>query len=151
MIGRYKEIFFGLLLGLAMWVADAQMHTAMPMAVRGYQPSLAEELISPDGPQLVTRLLFVSFALFLGWLLWRSNQRERAVRDLERQIAVFHEQVINPARSILEECNALLRADGLRGESVELVKEIRQHARQIDDFAKDFPRRVVLSPANEEE
>ena len=112
MIGRYKEIFFGLLLGLAMWVADAQMHTAMPMAVRGYQPSLAEELISPDGPQLVTRLLFVSFALFLGWLLWRSNQRERAVRDLERQIAVFHEQVINPARSILEECNALLRADG---------------------------------------
>jgi len=151
MIRRYKEIFFGLLLGLAMWVADAQMHTAMPMAVRGYQPSLAEELISPDGPQLVTRLLFVSFALFLGWLLWRSNQRERAVRDLERQIAVFHEQVINPARSILEECNALLRADGLRGESVELVKEIRQHARQIDDFAKDFPRRAVLSPANEKE
>lgn len=151
MIGRYKEIFFGLLLGLAMWVADAQMHTTMPMAVRGYQPSLAKELISPDGPQLVTRLLFVSFALFLGWLLWRSNQRERAVRDLERQIAVFHEQVINPARSILEECNALLRADGLRGESVELVKEIRQHARQIDDFAKDFPRRLALSSVSEKE
>ena len=73
--------------------------------------------------------------------LWRSNQRERAVRDLERRIAVFHEQVINPASSILEECSALLRSDGLRGESVELVKEIRQHARQIDDFAKDLPRR----------
>lgn len=142
MIKRYKEIFFGLLLGLAMWGADALMHTMMPMSTKDHQPTFMEELLAPDGPQLVTRLLFVGFALFFGWLLWRSNQRERAVRDLERRIAVFHEQVINPASSILEECNALLRSDGLRGEGVELVKEIRQHARQIDDFAKDFPRRT---------
>lgn len=141
MLKRYKEILFGLLLGLVMWGADALMHTRMPMGAKDHQPTLAEELLYPDVPQLVTRLLFIGFALFLGWLLWRNNQRERAVRDLERQIAVFHEQVINPASSILEECNALLRGDGLRGESVELVKEIRQQARQIDDFAKDFPRR----------
>ena len=66
-------------------------------------------------------------------------------------MAIFHEQIINPASSILEKCNALLRGDGLKGEGVELVKEIRQHARQIDDFAKDFPRRSALSPANEKE
>lgn len=151
MIGRYKEIFFGLLLGLAMWVADALMHTLMPMSGSEHQSSFWIELFYPDGPQLITRLLFVGFAFFLGWLLWRSNQRERAVRDLERRMAVFHEQVINPASSILEECSALLRGDGLRGEGVELVKEIRQHARQIDDFAKDFPRRSALPLASEKE
>lgn len=151
MLKRYKEIFFGLMLGLAMWGADALMHTMMPMPGNDHQPTFAEELFFPQGPQLITRLLFLGFALFLGWLLWRSNQRERAVRDLERRMAVFHEQVINPASSILEECSALLRSEGLREESVELVKEIRQHAREIDDFAKDFPRRSALSPASEKE
>lgn len=151
MLKRYKEIFFGLLLGLAMWGADALMHTMMPMPGKGHQLTFMEELFFPDGPQLLTRLLFLGFAFFLGWLLWRSNQRERAVRDLERRMAVFHEQVINPASSILEECSALLRSEGLREESVELVKEIRQHAREIDDFAKDFPRRSAFSPASEKE
>jgi hypothetical protein len=138
MIRRYKEIFFGLLLGLAMWVADALMHTMMPMAVRDYQPSLAEELLSPHGPQVITRLLFVGFALFLGWLLWRSNQRERQVRDLERRIAIFHEQLINPAMLVMDGCNTLLRSGGISRECLEIVKEIRDHARQIDDCAKDF-------------
>lgn len=151
MISRYKEIFFGFLLGLAMWVSDTLMHTMMPMSGNDHQPAFAQELLYPDSPQLITRLLFVAFALFIGWLLWRSNQRERAVRDLERRMAVFHDQVINPASSILEECSALLRSDGLRGESVGLVKEIRKHARQIDDFAKDFPPRTVPSPASEKE
>lgn len=141
MIKHYKEIFFGLLLGLVMWGADAIMHTMMPMSDENHQPAFVEELFFPDGLQLITRLLFVAFALFLGWVLWRSNQRERAVRDLERQITVFHERIINPANSILEECNALLRGDGLIGEPLKLVQEIRQQARQIDDFAKDFPRR----------
>ena len=141
MLKRYKEIFFGLLLGLAMWGADALMHTMMPMSDNDHQLTFVEELLFPDGPQLITRLLFLGFALFLGWVLWRSNQRERAVRTLERQIAVFHERIINPANSILEECNALIRGDGLTGEPLKLVQEIRQQARQIDDFAKDFPRR----------
>ncbi len=34
---------------------------------------------------------------------------------------------------------------------LEQLNEIRQHARQIDDFAKDFPRRTVFSPASEKE
>jgi hypothetical protein len=117
------------------------MHTVMPMSADNLRPAFLEELFLPNGPQLITRLLFLVFALVVGWLLWRSNQREREVRDLERQITVFHERIIHPANSILEECNALLRGDGLTGEPLKLVQEIRQQARQIDDFAKDFPRR----------
>ncbi len=145
MIRRYKEIFFGLLLGLAMWASDALMHTMMPMSGKDHQPAFVQELLYPDGPQLITRLLFVAFALFIGWLLWRSNKREREVRDLERRMAVFHERTINPATLIMDECNTLIRSGGLTGETLELVKEIRSHARQIDDFAKDFPRRSVAA------
>ena len=145
MIKRYKEILFGFMLGLAMWVADALMHTMMLGPTQDHQPAFAEELFAPHGPQLITRLLFVAFALFFGWLLWRSNQREREVRDLERRLAHFYEQTITPATLIMDECNTLLRSGGLTGESLELIREIRTHARQIDDFVKDFPRRLYAS------
>src|SRR5215510_8846860 len=119
MIGRYKEIFFGLLLGLAMWVADAVMHVRMPMVGREHEPAFAEELLSLNRPQLITRLIFAGFALLLGWMLWRSNRRVRDARDLERRVA-------------------LLRSGGLAGETLEIVEEMRKRARQIDDFAKDL-------------
>jgi len=138
MIRRYKEIFFSLLLGLVMWAADAVMHVRMPMDGRERQPSFAEELLFPDGPQLITRLLFAGFALLLGWILWRGNRRVREARELERRVALFHRRIINPATLILDDCNTLLRNGGLAGETLEIVKAMRKHARQIDDFAKDL-------------
>lgn len=138
MIGRYREIFFGLLLGLAMWAADAVMHVKMPVVGREHEPAFAEELLSPDRPQLITRLLFAGFALLLGWILWRGNRRVRDARDLERRVALFHRRIINPVTLILDDCNALLRSGGLAGETLEIVEEMRKHARQIDDFAKDL-------------
>ncbi|MGE0129189.1 MAG: hypothetical protein AB7U82_14020, partial [Blastocatellales bacterium] len=138
MIKRYKEIFFGLLLGLAMWVADAQMHTMMPADSPEQQPALAEELFSPDGLPLAIRLLYFSFALFAGWLLWRSNQSERSVDDLENTAATisinWRARMINPTSNILDECNALLVSSTLTGEAVTIVKSIRRHAQQIEDF-----------------
>ena len=138
-MGRYKEILFGLFLGLAMWVADALMHTMMPMAA-GETVSFAKGLLEPTRPQLVTRVFFIALALSLGWALWRSNRRVRELRELERRIATLHRQMINPAALVLDGCNTLLRGGGLTGETLEVVQEIRRHARQIDEFAKDFPR-----------
>lgn len=145
MIKRYKEIFFGLFLGLAMWVLEALMHTVIPVRIED-RPTFAAQLFSPDVPQLVTRLVFIGFALLLGYFLWRSNQREREVRDLERRIQLLHERMGSPAILILDGCNALLRSGSLPGESLEVVKAIRVHARQVDDFLKDFPRRQEPSP-----
>ena len=151
MIARYKEIFLGLLLGLLMWLADALMHTKITTPDGAHQPTFVEELFLPDSPQLITRLLFVGLALFLGALLWHSNQRERAVRKLERQIALFHEQIITPTDSILGECNELLRNGELAGEPLELVQEIQRHAQQIDGFTKYFARHAIFSPLNKKE
>lgn len=49
MIKRYKEIFFGLLLDLAMWAADAQMHVMMPLAAQGHQTDRDEPNRSAPG------------------------------------------------------------------------------------------------------
>jgi len=144
MIGRYKEILFGFLLGLAMWIVDAQMRTMMPTTSPERQPTLAEELFTPDGLPLMIRLLYVGFALFVGWLLWRSNKRERAACDLEHKVAIFHERMVNPTTSILDECNMLLRSSVLPDEAMDIVRDIRGHARQIDDFTKELPRYLVI-------
>ena len=141
---RYKEILFGLLLGLAMWAADALMHTMMPAASTETQPALAEELFSPDGPPLVIRLLYVSFALFTGWVLWRSNRQERLGCDSERKVSAFHEQMVNPTTNILDGCNTLLRSSELTGEALNVVKEIRSRAQQIDEFTKAFTPLLLI-------
>lgn len=148
MISRYREIFFGLLLGLAMWMADALMHTMMPASSSEEHTGLAQELFSTDHPQLIFRLFFVAFALFLGWLLWRSNRGEREARNLESRRAAFYERIITPATLILDDCNMLARSGGLTGECLKLVEEIRGHARQVDDFARSFLPRTLASGGN---
>ncbi len=145
MLNHYKEIFLGLLLGLTMWVADALMHTMLPLSETGHQPTLLEELLFPDDLQLITRLLFVGFAFFLGWLLWRSNQRTRAVRDLAQRMETFHQQTSIPASLIIEECNILIQSSGLDGEALKVVKELRQHARQIESSTNELPLRPKTS------
>jgi len=148
MIKRYKEIFSSLLLGLAMWAADALMHTMMPASSSEERTGLAEELFSTDHPQLIFRLFFVVFALFLGWLLWRSNRGEREAGDLERWNAAFYQRIVTPATLILDDCNMLARSGGLTGESLKLVEEIRGHARQVDDLARGFLPRTLASGGN---
>ncbi|MBL8169753.1 MAG: methyltransferase [Acidobacteria bacterium] len=148
MIGHYKEIFFGLLLGLAMWAADALMHTMMPPGSSEQQSALAEEIFSPEGPPLMIRLLYVSFAFVVGWALWRSNRQERVVLESECKGMTFQERIANPTTSILDRCNTLLRTSGLTGEALDIVKEIRNQAQQIDDFTKTFPPLLLIPGRN---
>lgn len=145
MLNRYKEIFFGLLLGLTMWMADALMHTMLPLSETGQQPTWLEELLFPDDLQLITRLLFVGFAVYLGWLLWRSNQRTRAVHDLARRMETLHQQTSLPASLIIEECNLLIQGSGLDSVTLEMVKEICQYARQIERSTNEVPLRPETS------
>lgn len=139
MIGRYKEILFGLLLGLAMWIADAQMHAMMPTASAARQSALIEELFSPDGPPLVVRLLYVSFALLVGWLLWRSNQHERGVCEPEWQERLHGHEVVYAVTRISDATNKLLRSGEWEEQDLEAVSRIRHYARQIEDFVGHLP------------
>ena len=140
MIKRYKEIFFGLLLGLAMWVADAQMHAMMPANSANAQASLVEEIFSPDDLPLTIRTLYVSFALLVGWLLWRSNQQERIANTPVRQEEIFYCQISYPATLISEAAMKLLRGGEWNPERVEAFNRINHHARQIENSRNTLPR-----------
>lgn len=145
MLKRYKEPLFGLLLGLGMWVADAVMHTLMAPSANERHAGFIAELLAPGVPQLITRLLYLGFAFACGWLLWRSNRRERVARELGRRLNIIQEQIVTPAIIILDECNDLLRREELQGEGLRVVKDIRDHARQIDDCVKDLSRRIAAA------
>lgn len=140
MIKRYKEIFFGLLLGLAMWVADAQMHAMMPANSANAQASLVEEIFFPSDLPLTIRTLYVSFALLVGWLLWRSNQQEQVANTPVRQEELFYCQISYPATLISEAATKLLRGGDWNQESVEAFNRINHHARQIESSLNPLPR-----------
>lgn len=138
MLNRYKEIFFGLLLGLTMWAADALMHTRLS-AGQPEQPTLLEEMFRPEGPPFFIRALYAGFALFLGWLLWRSNRRERALQEWEQRIKSFQGRVVDPVRLLSTSANTLLCSDALTEPSLAAIHRIRNHILQLEDFAKHFP------------
>ena len=73
MLTTYKEIVYGAAFGFIALVLD----TAMDAKSAG-QSFLAELGTHPG--MMLYRLLFLFFGIFLGWLLWRNNQRERDMR-----------------------------------------------------------------------
>jgi hypothetical protein len=144
----YKEIFSGLLLGFAMWAADAAMHVVAPDPPPVRPRAFAEELFLPEGPVLAIRLLYLGLAVSSGWVLWRLNRRERAVRLLERRAGSLHARVIHPAALIADGCGALLGAGGLDERSLERVREIARQAHLIDDFASHFPPSLTVGESH---
>ena len=76
MISRYREVVFGVVIGLVASVIDVIMHARMQGR------TFVEELMHPEIEMFFYRLLFLAFGFALGLILWRKNQRERETRDL---------------------------------------------------------------------
>jgi len=68
MLRRYKEIIFGLLLGLAIWVMDAMMHAQLGADVHS-SGSFANEIFHPGSTPFVFRVGFLVIAVAFGWAL----------------------------------------------------------------------------------
>lgn len=92
MLKRYKEIIYGLLLGLAMWIIDAAMHAQLGSDVYS-SSSFMDELVRPGAPQLLFRSVFLFVGIAFGWALWRSNWSERELRALEDAVVAFHRKL----------------------------------------------------------
>ncbi len=141
MLKRYKEIIFGLLLGLAMWVVDAAMHVQIGADVHS-SGSFFAELLQPGATQLLFRSVFLLISLLFGWSLWRSNWRERELHALERAIVAFHRQLDSPAMRIVSHIRMLQGRAGVTRDEVaaELADAIGDDARAIDGLAKQYLR-----------
>ena len=137
---RYKEIIYGLGLGLAMWVMDAAMHARLGAQIDS--SGFINELLRPGPTQLVFRGSYIVIATALGWALWRSNWHERELRALEDAIIAFHRQLDSPAMRIVSHIRMLQGRPGVTRDDVAMgiAEAIGDDARIIDELAKQYLR-----------
>jgi len=141
MLKRYKEIIYGVLLGLAMWIVDAAMHAQLGADIHS-SGSFADELLHPGATQIIFRSVFLFIAIAFGWALWRSNWRERELSALERAIVAFQRQLDSPALRIVSHIRMLQGRPNIARDEVaaELADAIGEDARMIDELARQYFR-----------
>lgn len=139
-IKRYKEIIFGILLGMTMWVVDAAMHTQLGSEI--HSQGFVAELIHAGPTQLIFRGFYLVIATAFGWFLWRSNWRERELRALEDAIIAFHRQLDSSAVRILSQSKILqgYQCVALDEAVMRTAQSIREDARLIDELARQYLR-----------
>lgn len=139
MIRQYKEIFFGLALGLAMWVIDAAMHVQIGSHNASWPRSFIRELFLPESstPQSY-RVLFVAVAMVLGVVLWRSNQRQRQAQDTEQKLRNLHRAMTSPVMLIVGYSKLLIGNRQLNPDSTTqfMVQVIHDSALKLQALAE---------------
>ena len=139
MIKRYKEVWYGLFIGLTMWSLDAMMHASM----HGHftWTHFNQELLSEDITQLFFRTLFILISVALGFALWRSNQRKYQVEDLQLTLNSLHRQVVSPLLIITGYCRLLSLKEGwpVSKEAIEMIENIQLNADKINEIIKQLP------------
>ncbi len=139
-IRRYKEIVFGFLLGVSMWILDAAMHAQLGPEVHSH--GFIAELLHPGSTQLIFRSFYVLMATAFGWYLWRSNWRERELRALEDAIIAFHRLLDIPAIRILSQSRTLQGCPCVTRDetAMNIAQTIGDDARLIDELACQYLR-----------
>lgn len=147
MLNRYKEIFYGVLIGFAAWIIDAVMHAQEEGG------SFWSELVHVHGGTMLYRSFFLAFGLTIGWLLWTRSRREREFRRLAEIYERFHREVADPAFLIHAKCEELLflKDNELPVKAREFVRFIYDKARTIESLAKDRLSLSANIPSPKEE
>lgn len=138
MFRRYKEIIFGALLGVTMWVLDAAMHAQLGSEI--HSEGFIAELFHSGPTEIIFRGFYMLIATAFGWYLWRSNWRERELRALEDAIIAFHRQLDSPALRILSQSKILqaYQSVALDETLMKTAQSIGEDARLIDELAKRY-------------
>src|SRR5690606_26510709 len=108
----FKEIWFGVGLGLLAWLVDAVMHVELGADV--HAGGLWTEIFAPHPTALVFRGFYLVIAVAFGVFLWRANWRERQLRALEQAVLAFQRQLDAPALRILSTVRALQSRNAIR-------------------------------------
>jgi hypothetical protein len=135
MLERYREIFYGLLLGIGVEIIDVGMHA------HEEGRSYWQELLQTQPATLFYRFLFLSFGLVMGWLLWMRNKRERDFRQLAETLRGFQRDIANPASVVNAQLEVLLTRKDLQLNQAteEIVRSIYERSRQIVSLTRqDF-------------
>ncbi len=138
-MGRYREIAYGVLTGLSIWVVDAVLQ-AGGRDHFGFD-TVASEMILSRPPQLLLRVLLLIVSVALGYSLWKSREHERRMRDLQTLLESLQRQIVNPSLLILGHSSNLALREGwpVSRESVEMVSEIQCNARKLNEIIRQWP------------
>ena len=144
MFRRYKEIWFGVLMGMCMWALDALMHVLQhdDFTWSGF----SREIATNDRYALMFRSLFLMVSLALGTSLWRSRQRKEQVTNIQALLTALRRQIANPALLIVGYSQMLHQREGwpLSQDSLQLIKEIQLNARKINNAVECLPSPLTL-------
>ena len=138
-MGRYREIAYGVLTGLGIWVIDAMLQVGGRDHF-GFDTVVSEMILSRP-PQLLLRVSLLLISVALGYSLWQSRERERRMRDLQTLLKSLQRQIVSPSLLILGHSSNLALREGwpVSRESVEIVSEIQCNARKLNEIIRQWP------------
>jgi hypothetical protein len=136
---HYKEIWYGLAMGVSMWTLDAAMHASLHGQFNW--SGFTKEIIASDSALLLFRALFVIVSTALGISLWRSNRRKSQVQDLRASADSLYREIAGPLLLIVGYSQMLSLKEGwpVGREAVEIVGEIQINARKVSEVIKRIP------------
>ena len=106
MFQKYKEIVYGIILG----IAAAGLDTFMDSRMAG-DNFWAEFSLHPT--MLLYRSIFVFLGIVIGWLVWRNNVGARKFRRLTEAASRFHQDCAKYTLLIQTRLQVLLTRDDL--------------------------------------
>jgi predicted histidine transporter YuiF (NhaC family) len=133
MLSSYKEIVYGIALGVGAAVFDTILDA------KAENQSFAAEIGSHPAMMLY-RALFVLFGLIVGWLVWRNRKREHELQRLMDEMRRFHQEY--EARSIVLHTNLqllLTKALNLPPDGEALLRSTYEKSRELQALAKQRP------------
>ena len=138
MFKRYKEIWFGILLGAAMWLMDAAMHAELGADV--HSSGFWAEIFQPPATAVLFRSIYFVIATVFGVFLWRANWRERELRAFESAIIAFQRQLDRPALRILSLTRRLQNRNSVQLDetAAELAANISADAHLIEELSQKY-------------
>lgn len=130
MLHRYREILYGGFFGLGAAMIDIAMHARM--TGRGF----IEEFLQPEPGMTFYRMLYLVFGTGVGWLLWRTNHKERAFRLLLRQFRHLLDLFDGHATVVYANAQMVLMkgTPAPPDDAVHGIRELHDHMQKIRDL-----------------
>jgi hypothetical protein len=136
---RYKEIWYGIAIGVTLWMLDASTHTSFHEEFNW--SGFANGIIAGNGEQLLRRALVVTISTAFGISLWRSNQRKSQIQAIHAAVDSVYRDIANPMVLIVGYSQMLSLKEGwpVGREAIEIVDEIQINARRISEVIRTLP------------
>lgn len=133
----YREIWFGFVLGLAMWIIDALMHLELGVTGTG---DIISEIFMPHPTTALFRIFYMALAISFGIFLWRLNNRERQFRELEHNLIEFQRNLDLSSLRILSAIrNLRARNAVMLDETAEkLTAQIAEDIENLNELAQKY-------------